>query len=54
MAYNRGIRVLENPTSLTAPQLCTSGLQVIVGTAPVNLAEKPYSAAGVPKIDYSC
>jgi hypothetical protein len=53
MAYNRGIRVLENPTSLTAPQLCTSGLQVIVGTAPVNLAEKPYSAAGVPKIAYS-
>jgi len=53
MAYNRGIRILENPTSLAAPVLCTSALQVVVGTAPVNLAEDPYHAVNVPKAAYS-
>ena len=42
MAYNHGVRVLENPTSVAAPITGTAGLQVVVGVAPVNLAENPY------------
>lgn len=53
MAYNRGIRIMENPSSLAAPVLCTSALQVAVGTAPVNLAKDPYGAVNIPKIAYS-
>ena len=53
MAYNHGVRVLENPTSVAAPITGTAGLQVIVGTAPVNLAADPYSAANTPLLAYS-
>lgn len=53
MAYNHGVRVLENPTSLTTPRQGTAGLQVIVGVAPVNLAEDPYKATNRPMIAYS-
>ena len=53
MAYNHGVRVLENPTSLTTPRQGTAGLQVIIGVAPVNLAEDPYNATNRPKIAYS-
>ena len=48
MAYNHGVRVLENPTSVTAPITGTSGLQVVVGAAPVNLAADPYSCTNKP------
>ena len=48
MAYNHGVRVLENPTSIAAPILGTAGLQVVVGVAPVNLAEDPYHCTNVP------
>lgn len=48
--YNHGVRVLENPTSLTVPRNGTAGLQVIVGVAPVNLAEDPYNATNTPMI----
>lgn len=50
MAYNRGVRVLENPTSLVAPILGTAGLQVIFGTSPVNLAQDPYACTNKPKL----
>ena len=53
MAYNHGVRVLENPTSLVAPILGTAGLQVIFGTAPVNLAENPYACTNKPMLAYS-
>ena len=53
MAYNHGVRVLENPTSLTTPRQGTAVLQVIIGVAPVNLAEDPYNATNRPKIAYS-
>lgn len=53
MAYNHGVRTLENPTSLPAPITGTAGLQVIVGRAPVNLAENPYGATNKPIIVYS-
>ncbi len=53
MAYNHGVRVLENPTSLAVPILGTAGLQVAVGVSPVNLASDPYHAANVVKLAYS-
>lgn len=53
MAYNHGVRVQENATSLVAPVEGTAGLQVIIGVAPVNLAEDPYNATNVPLLAYS-
>lgn len=53
MAYNHGIRVLENPTSLVVPVEGTAGLQVIIGVAPVNLAEDPYNATNKPMLAHS-
>ena len=50
MAYNHGVRVLENPTSVAAPITGTAGLQVVVGVAPVNLAEDPYGCTNVPML----
>ena len=44
MAYNHGVRVKEQATSLVTPVTGTAGLQVIIGTAPVNLAADPYKA----------
>ncbi len=53
MAYQHGITVLEQATSLTAPIKGDSAIQVVFGTAPINLAEDPYSATNVPIIAYS-
>ena len=53
MAYNHGVRILENPTSLTAPILGTAAFQVVVGVSPVNLAEDPYKATNEVKLAYS-
>ena len=50
MAYNHGVRVLENPTSVAAPIYGTAGLQVVVGVAPVNLAKDPYHCTNVPML----
>ena len=44
MPYNHGIKVNEIATTLVAPVQSTSGLQVIVGTAPVNMADDPSAA----------
>ncbi len=46
MAYYHGVRVLEEQTVKTEPKIGTAGLQVIIGTAPVHLAEEP--AVNVP------
>ena len=48
MAYNHGVRVQEQGTSIIAPITGTAGLQVVIGTAPVNLAAEPYKAVNVP------
>ena len=53
MAYNHGVRVQEQATSLAAPIIGIAGLQVIIGTAPVNLAANPYKATNVPMIAYN-
>lgn len=51
--YKHGIYVSEKATSLAAPVESTAGLQVIIGTAPVNLADDPYSVSNTPVICYS-
>lgn len=45
MAYMHGVRVKENPTSVSTPVANESGVPVIFGTAPVNLAADPAKAA---------
>ena len=51
MAISHGFNKTEAETSVSAPVSVNSGLQVIVGTAPVNLLADPHgsgkhSAAG--------
>lgn len=53
MAYKHGVYVTEQATSLTVPTPATAGLQVVFGTAPVNLAADPYKATNVPLLCYS-
>ena len=53
MAYNHGIRIEEQATSIGAPITGSAGLQVVIGTAPINLAKDPYSATNTPLIAYS-
>lgn len=53
MAFEHGVRVQEQATSLAAPVLGIAGLQVVFGTAPVNLADDPYKATNIPIIAYS-
>lgn len=48
--YNHGVRVLEEGTDVAPPINGVSGLQVVVGTAPVNLAENPSAAVNVPVV----
>jgi hypothetical protein len=44
MPYEHGISVRENPTSLATPVNSTAGLQIVFGTAPINLLDDPASA----------
>jgi len=44
MAYQHGIRIQENPTSVPTPVYNEAGVPVIFGTAPVNLASDPANA----------
>lgn len=53
MAYQHGIDIKENATSISAPITGTAGLQVVFGTAPVNLLADPYSAVNKLIIAYS-
>lgn len=48
MAYKHGISLIENPTSLTPPVTSDSAVQIVVGTAPVNLVENPGGAVNKP------
>lgn len=48
MAYNHGVRVLEASSAVVAPSMSTAGLQVVIGTAPVNMAEDPANCTNVP------
>lgn len=48
MAYKHGVYTTEAATSLTVPVEGTAGLQVIIGTAPINLAADPAAAVNTP------
>ena len=48
MAYKHGVYVQEQATKLIAPVLGTAGLQVVVGTAPVNMLDNPAAACNTP------
>lgn len=48
MAYKHGVYTSEVATSMVAPITGTAGLQVIVGTAPVNMLKDPAAAVNVP------
>lgn len=47
--YNHGVRVVEEGTDTVVP-VNSSGLQVVVGTAPINLAENPAAVVNVPVV----
>lgn len=51
--YKHGVYTSEEATRLTAPVTGTAGLQVIVGTAPVNLLDDPSKAVNKPLLVYS-
>ena len=53
MPYQHGVRVLEQATGVTAPITGTAGLQVVFGTAPVNLAKNPTGVTNKPVIAYT-
>ena len=45
---NHGIRILEEPTALTAPVTGDCSVPIVIGTAPVNMGAKPGAAVNVP------
>lgn len=51
--YYHGVRVEEVPTTLNTPVNGTSGLQVIVGTAPVHMRKNPKELVNRPVVAYS-
>lgn len=46
--YKHGVYVTEQPTGVVAPVQSTAGLQVVIGTAPINRASDPYHCTNVP------
>ena len=48
MAKEHGIFIYEEATALTIPKESSAGLQVVIGTAPVNMAEDPEAMVNVP------
>lgn len=46
--YKHGVYTSEQATSVTAPILGSAGLQVVVGTAPVNMVADPTAAVNKP------
>ena len=53
MPYQHGVRVLEQATGVAAPITGTAGLQVVFGTAPINLAKDPTAVTNKPIIAYT-
>lgn len=53
MPYNHGIGIQENSTSVIPPIQSSAGVQVIVGTAPINTTEDPYASINKPVIIYN-
>lgn len=52
MSYEHGISVVEN-TPVQQATIATSGVQVVIGTAPVNLLADPKTAVNQPIVSYT-
>ncbi len=50
LGYKHGVYASEQPTSMVAPISGTAGLQVVIGTAPVNMLKNPAEAVNKPKL----
>ena len=50
MAYKHGVYVAMQGTSIVAPVTATAGLQVVIGTAPINRASDPYHCTNTPML----
>lgn len=48
MANKHGVFIQEEGTAVTVPREASAGLQVVIGTAPVNMAEDPSAVVNVP------
>lgn len=48
MANKHGVFIQEEATAVTVPREASAGLQVVIGTAPVNMAEDPSAVVNVP------
>lgn len=48
MANEHGVFIYEEATALTIPKKSSAGLQVVIGTAPVNMLKDPTSVINVP------
>ena len=48
MSIRHGVYIQEEATAVQAPKTGNSSVQVVVGTAPVNMAENPSEAVNVP------
>lgn len=46
--YNHGVRTTENATSMSVPQKIATGLQVVIGTAPVHILKNPSAVTNTP------
>lgn len=48
--YYHGVRVQEESSVVASPVTGTAGLQVVFGTAPINLVEEPEEAVNIPVV----
>lgn len=48
MIYRHGVYMSEIPSTVKAPIESDAGVIVVVGTAPVNMADDPYHATNTP------
>ena len=48
MAQKHGIFIYEEATAIAIPQVANAGLEVIIGTAPINMMDDPESLVNVP------
>lgn len=48
MANKHGVFITEEATAVTVPRESSAGVQVVIGTAPINLLDDPSSVVNVP------
>ena len=53
MTYQHGVYIEENSTQILTPITSDAGVQVVVGTAPINLLADPSKAVNVPIVAHT-